>query len=125
MAEERIPLSREEVEVGKRRVETGGVLVRKLVHEETVPVEVDLVDETVEIRRVPIGRLVEEPVADRYEGDTLIVSVMEEVLVVERRQRVVEEVHITRTSRQHRHREEQVVRREEAVVRRQPPESGA
>lgn len=92
----RISLAEEQLRVRTREVETGRVVVRKRV--ETVPTEipVDLAIEEVDIERVAIGRLVDEAPETRQEGDTLIVPVVEEVLVVETRLRLVEEVRITR-----------------------------
>ena len=48
------------------------------------------------IERVKVDRLVTEPVSQRQEGDTLILPVMEEVLVVEKRMMLREEIRITR-----------------------------
>jgi uncharacterized protein (TIGR02271 family) len=92
----RIPLAEEEMVVGTRDVERGRVVVRKRVetvpHEESIAVDHDEVD----VERVAVNRDVDEAPAIRHEGDTMIVPVVEEVLVVEKRLRVVEEVHITR-----------------------------
>lgn len=52
--------------------------------------------EDCDIRRVPVKRIIEAPVEARYEGDVLIVPMMEEVLVVEKRLMLREELHITR-----------------------------
>lgn len=96
----RIPIIEEQLALGARVVETGrGVRIHKTVSEQPVTIDERLQRESVEVRRVPVDRLVEgeEPPAPRYEGDTLVVPVLEEVLVVERRLRVKEELHITRT----------------------------
>lgn len=52
--------------------------------------------EDCDIRRVPVKRIIDEPVEARYEGNVLIVPLMEEVLVVEKRLMLREELHITR-----------------------------
>jgi uncharacterized protein (TIGR02271 family) len=57
-------------------------------------VDVPLVQERVEVERVPINRTIDGPVAVRYDGDTIIVPVIEEVLIVQKQLRLVEEVHI-------------------------------
>jgi len=49
------------------------------------------------IQRTKIDRLITEPVAQRQEGDTLILPVVEEVLVVEKRMMLREEIRITRS----------------------------
>lgn len=119
MAEDRIPLIEEQVQVSKHRIDTGTVRVHTTTHEEQVPVEADLEVEEVSVRRVPVDRTVTAPVPDRMEGDTLVVSVMEEVLVVEKRLKVVEEIHIHRRRRTRHLRRTASRRRQEAVVRRE------
>jgi uncharacterized protein (TIGR02271 family) len=91
-----IPLVEERLEVGKRQVESGRVKVRVAVdtHEETVPAE--LRHDHVEIRRVPRNVSVTQLPAVRLEGDTTIIPVVEEQLVVEKRLVLVEEIHVIR-----------------------------
>lgn len=95
----RIPVIEEQLAVETRVVETGrGVRIHKTVSEQPVTIDERLVREAVDVRHVPVDRIValEEAPATRYEGDTLVVPVLEEVLVVERRLRIKEELHITR-----------------------------
>ncbi len=92
-----IPLVAETLSVGKREIETGRVRLTKSVVERTEVVDEPLQRTQTEVRRVPVGRMVEAAPAVRYEGETMIVSVVEEVLVVEKRLRLVEEVHIIQT----------------------------
>jgi len=47
---------------------------------------------------VPVGRVVSEAPQTRQEGDTLIVPILEEVLVVEKRLMLKEELHIRKQS---------------------------
>jgi stress response protein YsnF len=102
MTSKTLPVVEEQVEVGTRSRETGRVRVDMVTKEEQVPVDVELRAESVEVRRVPVDRVVAAPVPDRREGDTLIISVVEEDVVVEKRLRVVEEIHIRRVgSRRH------------------------
>lgn len=65
-------------------------------------VSADLESHGVEVTHVPVGRDLDpdEPVpTSREEGDTTIIPIFEEILVVEKRLRLVEEVHIRRTTR--------------------------
>ncbi|HEX9964778.1 MAG TPA: YsnF/AvaK domain-containing protein [Allosphingosinicella sp.] len=91
-----IPLVEERLEVGKRQVESGRVRVRVAVdtHEETVPAE--LRRDEVEIRRVARNVPVSELPSVRLQGDTTIIPVVEERLVVEKRLVLVEEIHVLR-----------------------------
>ena len=121
MPDRPIPVVEERAEIGKRVRTTGTVTVETVVRHDTQPVEAALDSETVEVVRVPVDRFVDGPVPDRHEGDTLVVSVLEEVLVVEKRLRVVEEIHLTRRRASRTVRDEVPVRREEARVERRTP----
>ena len=113
-----VPVVAETVEVGKRRVETGRVVVRKTVRTTEEVVDEPLVSEEVEVVRVPINRPIAEAVGPRQEGDTLIVPLLEEVLVVEKRLILREEVRITRRKVERRAPETVTLRSEEATVER-------
>jgi uncharacterized protein (TIGR02271 family) len=89
-----VPVIVEEIEVGKRKVETGRVRVTKRVHEREEVVDEPLLSEEVDIRRVMVGQIVDGPVPIRSEGDVTIIPVLEEVLVVEKRLMLKEELHI-------------------------------
>ena len=79
--------------------------------------------EEVIIERVPINRLVEGPVSAHSDGDTLVIPVLEEVLVIEKRLLLKEEVRITKR-RVETHRPQRVtVRREEVALERLNQES--
>ena len=91
-----IPLAGEELVASTREVEKGKVIVRKRVetnpYQESVSVDHDEVD----VERVAVNQDINEVPAVRHEGATMIVPVVEEVLVVEKRLRLVEEVRITK-----------------------------
>jgi uncharacterized protein (TIGR02271 family) len=114
-----IPVLREQLEVGIRQVDTGGVRIHKSVSAHDEVVEAALVHDTVEVRRIPVDRIVpmSEAPATRQQGDTLIVPVLEEVLVVEKRLRIKEEIHI-RTVREERFADKVALRAEEVTVER-------
>jgi uncharacterized protein (TIGR02271 family) len=113
-----LPVMEETLTVDTRPVETGRVRIRKVVREREELVDPPLLREDVSVERVPVNRVVEGPVPVRYEGDTMIVSVLEEVLVVDTRLLLREEVHIT-TRRTETHTPERVtLRREEVTVER-------
>ncbi len=97
-ATEVIPVLREELKVSKREVETGRVVVHKTVSERDETVEMLLRRTDVSVERVPVGRTVTEAPASREEGDVLIIPVLEEVLVVEKRLVLKEELHIRKTT---------------------------
>jgi uncharacterized protein (TIGR02271 family) len=116
-----LPVLEEQVEVGTRSVDTGrGVRIHKSITEHPVAIDETLQHDEVEVRRVAIDQLVEPGAAPqpRYEGDTLIVPVLEEVLVTERRLRLKEELHITRTRRETRHHDTVVLKSEQVSIER-------
>jgi len=116
-----IPVIEERLDVGTRVAETGrGVRIHKTVSEQPVTIDERLAREEVEVRHVPVDRIVaaEQAPASRYEGDTLVVPVLEEVLVVERRLRIKEELHITRVRREERYQDEVMLKSEQVHVER-------
>lgn len=94
-----LPIVVEELHVGKQVQESGGYRIIKTVtaHEETVTEP--LLRESVVVDRVAVNRLLDVGApfpTPREEGDTLIVPLFEEVLVVEKRIRLTEELRIQR-----------------------------
>ena len=127
----KVPVVREEVQVDKRVVDTGrGVRIHKTVAEHPCHIDERLTRDELEISHVPVDRIVplDAAPATRYEGDTLVVPILEEVLVVERRVRIKEEVRITRTRREEHHAETVMLKSEQVSVERfdeagdRPPE---
>lgn len=93
-----IPVMQESIRVEKREFESGKVVVHKTVTERDEAVEVLLRQQDLSVERVPVGRVVQEAPQTRQEGDTLIVPILEEVLVVEKRLVLKEELHIRKRS---------------------------
>lgn len=93
-----IPVVEETVELGHRLVDTGrGVRITKHITEREAHIDDPLMHEEVTVERVPIDMLVSGPEpTQHYEGDTLVIPVLEEVLVLEKRVRLKEEVRVTR-----------------------------
>ena len=110
----------EQAAVHKRRRVTGTVRARTVSHEREQPVEAELSVETLEVERVPVGRFVDHPIPDRQEGGTTILSVVEEVAIVEVRLKLVEEVRITRRTTSRKMADRITVRRQEIIVEQDP-----
>lgn len=116
-----IPVVREELDVGTRTVETGrGVRLRTTVTERPQQIDEILHSDEICVTHVQVDKIVslDDAPASRYEGDTLIVPILEEVLVVEKRLRIKEEIHITRSIRERRHTETVLLKSEEVAVER-------
>jgi len=90
-----VPVMAEELDVQKHTMETGRVRINKVIREREELVDEPLLREEVIIERVPVNRFVEEAIPLRSEGDTIIVSLLEEVPVVEKRLMLKEELRIT------------------------------
>jgi stress response protein YsnF len=117
----KLPVFREEVQVDKRLVDTGrGVRIHKTVAEHPCHIDERLLRDEVEVSHVPVDRIVplDAAPATRYEGETLVVPILEEVLVVERRVRIKEELRITRTRREEHHAETVMLKSEQVSVER-------
>jgi uncharacterized protein (TIGR02271 family) len=125
--EEMIPLVEEQIEVAKRAVERGRVVVRKHVDTREEIAEAVLHQDELTVERVPLGVPVDVAPPVREEGDVLIVPVLEEQLVIETRLILKEELRITRHRRSETFREPVRLRAERAeVVRedgRDPPDT--
>ena len=116
-----IPVVEEQAVVSKHKKLTEGVRVRTVVNEAQEVIDEPLATEDVEVERTPLDRWVDAPVPVRNDGDTTIVTLVEEVVVVEKRLRATEEIRITKR-RSVRHEPQQVtLRREEVVVERLQP----
>lgn len=116
-----VPVVEETAAVEKRKKVTGTVRLRTAVHEDEVVVDEPLLAEEVSIERVPVDRWVETAIPVRQEGDTTIVPVFEEVVLVEKRLKLIEEVRITRRQVTRHAPQRMTLRRQEAVVDRRPP----
>lgn len=111
-----IPIVEEQAVITRRKTLTEGLRVRTVVHEEEVAIDEPVATETVGVERVPLDRWVEGPVPVRHEGDTTIVTLLEEVVVVEKRLRATEEVRLTKRRDVERSSQSVTLRRQEAVI---------
>jgi uncharacterized protein (TIGR02271 family) len=85
-------------------------------------VELPLARERVEVERVAIGKPIDAVPPIREEGDTIFIPVVEEVLVVERRLVLKEEVRIRRIHETELHQKHVMLRTQEAAITRVPIE---
>ena len=120
-----LPLVEEALRVGKRRVETGRVRVSVSTDIEEQVVRETLRSERAEFERVPIDRelAVGEPApAMRQEPDgTVVVPVVEEILVVEKRLVLREEIRMRLVAVDEVVEQSVTVRKQRASVERLPP----
>jgi uncharacterized protein (TIGR02271 family) len=113
-----IPVMQEELQVGKRVIETGRVRINKTVDERVEVVDEPLVIEDFDIERVPVNRVIDKPAEVEYEGDTVLLPVMEEELVVEKRLILKEIIRVTRRKEKINRPQRVRLRSEEVTVER-------
>jgi uncharacterized protein (TIGR02271 family) len=113
-----IPVVQETARVTKRAVSRGTVRVTKRVVEHDEVIDTSTIAEEVEIERVARDVVLKKPAKPRHEGDTLIVPVMEEITIVEKRLVLVEELYIRRKKVTRPSKETVRLRREEVNVER-------
>lgn len=121
-----VPPTRDFTPLSNQVIEVGRVCVTKHVSEHDELVSVPLTGERVRVERVPIGRTVDRLPEVRQEGTTTVVPVIEEVLVLERKILLKEEIRITREPTVARSEPQQIRLRSERVrVEPSPPEAPA
>jgi len=114
-----IPVVQEELRVGKRVVQRGGVRVHSYLQERPVEEVVRLREERVNVQRVPVDR--PATAADMaFKNQTVDVTAMAEEPVVEKRARVVEEVRIGKEVDQRQETIKETVRRKDVKVENIP-----
>jgi len=116
--EARIQLSEEEVKIGKRQVEAGGVRLRKIIRTEVVNRPVELQREEVVIERVPASEAQPASGASFSEQDVFIPLRREEA-VIQKESRVTEEVRARKRTDVERQQVSESVRKEDIQVEKE------
>jgi stress response protein YsnF len=117
-ASHKIPLTEEELRVEKRSVVTGRVRVKTVVDNFEQIVKESLKTERLETTRVEIGKEIDRIPSVRTEGDTTVIPVVEEVLIVEKRLFLKEEIHVRRVVSNDQVEAPVTLRKQRAVVER-------
>ena len=109
----RIPISEEQVKVGKREVEEGAVRIRKEVHTETVNQPVNLRREEIVVERVAGGG---DAPGDAFIEDEVRIPLKREEAVVEKSAKVTGEVKIRKAAETDTQQVSEKVRKEEVKI---------
>lgn len=96
--EEVIPVVEEQLVVGKREVDRGGVRVRSYVSETPVHEQVRLREERVNVERRPVDRAVDTLSGDAFQERTIDLTATSEEAVIGKSARVIEEVVVSKTA---------------------------
>jgi stress response protein YsnF len=92
-APDAIPVIREDLQVGKREVVTGGIRLRSRIVETPVQEDITLREERVQVARVPVDRAAD---ASDLKEDFVELTERSEVPVVSKDARVVEEITVSK-----------------------------
>jgi Domain of unknown function (DUF2382) len=118
---ETIPVVEERAVVRKRIMTHDVVRARTVVHTDEEIVDTTVSAEEIEVERVALDRWVEAAVPVRQEGDTTIITLHQEVVVTEKRLKVIGEVRMTKRLVTSPASEPVTLRREEAILERATP----
>jgi uncharacterized protein (TIGR02271 family) len=116
--EEIIPLAEEHLTIGRRTVETGRVRVRTVLNQREEVARADIYRQAVSVEHVPVNREISEIPEPWEDGDVLVIPIVEEVLVVEKRLFLREEVRVRRSKEIDRVEQPVTLRSMEALVER-------
>lgn len=119
-----IPVIREELQVGKRTVDSGGVRIYRRVVEVPVDEQVGLQDQHVAVDRNPVRRAATEQERGLAGEYTVELTETREDLVVSKAANVIEEVIVGRESSERSQRVRETVRHTEIEVEQIAPASG-
>lgn len=119
-----IPVVEEQLVVGKREVDHGGVRIYSHVTERPVEAEVMLREEHIHIDRQPVNRPATEADFQAGNGPVVELNAMAEEAVVGKTSRVVEEVRIGKLASEHSEAVHDTVRKTEVEVERVAETSG-
>lgn len=112
----RIPIHEERLGAVVQPVSLGEVRVHKHVEHAEETVEQPIVRDDLDIERVPMHEQLDAPVGPRQEDGWFVMPIMEEVLVVQKRLMLVEEVRIRRRQVTEIARVRETVRRERVTL---------
>jgi stress response protein YsnF len=114
-------LLEEQISVVRRRVEGDTIRVSTVTNKVEKHVAEEILHERVEVEHIAIGRSIDSVPPIREEGEVTIIPVIEEVLVIEKRLILKEEMHIRRVRVPDVHREVVTRRTHDVVVERTKP----
>lgn len=121
-SEHTIKIIEERLDVSKSVATTGSLSVKKKIEERIEPIVATLQSEGYTIERIPKSEVVDKPPeAIKHDGDRIVISVVEERLVVEKRLFLVEEIHLVKHTVATEFRDEVSLRKEVVDVVRNAP----
>ena len=117
-----IPVVAEELQVGKREVERGGVRVQKRVVERPVEEDVTLREERVNVDRRPADYTFHGTESEAFQESIVEIKEAYEELILNKKTRVVEEVVINKDVNEHTETVRETLRKTEVDIEQMEPE---
>ena len=114
--DETIEVAEEQLRIGKRRVNRGGVRVRSRVVEEEISEDVTLRDEEIHVDREKVDRKIDAADGDLFQERTIEVTETDEEAVVSKEAHVTEEIHVSKDATDRTETVSDTVRRTEVDV---------
>lgn len=113
---QKLQLKEEELKIGKRVVEAGGIRLHKVVRTETVTQPVELQREEIVIERVPAGEA--RAAGERFDEQDIFIPLHREEPVIQKEARVREEVRVGKKTEVDQRQVSEQVRKEDLQVDR-------
>ena len=113
-----IPVIEEQAFLDKRVVETGKVRISKRISEREETIDEPLFREEVSVERIPVNKYVDQMPQVRHEGDVMIIPVVQEQLVMQKRLVLVEELRVRKQLVEMHQPQSVTLRREDVEVTR-------
>jgi uncharacterized protein (TIGR02271 family) len=114
----RMPVSQEQVNIGKREVEGEGVRLRKIVRTETVNQPVDLEREEIVVERVPAKDRTPTRADKAFREEEIYIPLRREEPVIEKHAEATEDVHVSKQKDVEHRDVSETVRKEDVEVDR-------
>ena len=114
-----LPIYSEELNVTIKKADAGkGVRVNKSVIDEPFLIDENLIQVSFTVKHISINQILpfENAPVCRYEGSTYIVPVFEEVLVVEKRLLLKEEIHVIKSQTKANHKQTVLLKKEHITI---------
>jgi uncharacterized protein (TIGR02271 family) len=111
-----IPVIEEQLIIEKEVIESGKIRIIKQVNNEEVISDVTLVKDDIEIERVSKNEFISAIPDIHYEGETMVIPVVKEVAVVEKRLMLVEQIRVTKRKTESVEQLHNVVRKENVTI---------
>jgi uncharacterized protein (TIGR02271 family) len=118
-----LSLLEEQLSVVRQRIDGDTIRVSTVTSTTEEHVAEEISHERIEVEHIAIGRHVDTAPPVREEGEVTIIPVVEEILIIEKRLFLKEEVHIRRVRVPATHRETITLRKQDVVVERTKPET--